>query len=785
MGDHNTFYSRDVLHTDHWYRLDATCLYVSPKVAIWIATKTLEQMQDSLPVASIVSRLSDLLENHTPAPSTDPRAGILSIDESNFGSPPDVDGDGQLDILLLNIRDNFAQTGSYVAGFFDPVNLTADPHSNQRDMLYIDLYPALYYHKKIHLKRIASTIAHEYQHLIHANYEGDSPQYTFIDEGLSELAEIVCGFPPRPPNDYFNDPGRPLLSWNYDDPLPGYARASLFMEYLFEQIGFDKIRYLEQTQTRGLPAFRELLRGHSSIKFKQLFTNWGKALLLNDRSSNPAWGYKDTRRDSIRFSPRSSYDELPSAAGGSLPDLVHIPVLFPLTSYLSLQTHSTVSDLQFSAVASYPGREPQIISTTGNTMTASDQPYGSMEVLFSNTHPQKQETDTVTASYSLLARGKKSGVTVTKAYDDGIADVFTGNASYLLLDGSEDDAYAVSFGTERSAWLYAIEVKGIFLNELEGTELPPVADRDLQVQIYSWHHGRPGNALAPPVHHSFKRPLGNLKFEPISLVDEYDDLSALQDSFCVVIRNDSDDGNFFAVGLDDNNPGHTAFFNSGNDRWLPMRENPVGNANLSGWNAMIRAREVVHEQPVTAGLHPQVDVDYRAVTVHLHPSFDIDTTRTACYAVLPSGSITKGKRNILQGISGSDLTFSFPVQTGGKYHFYARMIAGDGRRVSRRNWTWAIPEDREFAVQPNYPNPFNPSTTVPFTLLEDGTVRAEVFNIIGQKIESVSGRFDAGPRHFTIDLSGRASGVYLVQLHLRGSPGHKTIIKTEKIMLIK
>ncbi len=39
-------------------------------------------------------------------------------------------------------------------------------------------------------------------------------------------------------------------------------------------------------------------------------------------------------------------------------------------------------------------------------------------------------------------------------------------------------------------------------------------------------------------------------------------------------------------------------------------------------------------------------------------------------------------------------------------------------------------------LQPNYPNPFNTSTTIPFVLLEPGQVTLEIYDVTGQLIRS-------------------------------------------------
>jgi hypothetical protein len=71
------------------------------------------------------------------------------------------------------------------------------------------------------------------------------------------------------------------------------------------------------------------------------------------------------------------------------------------------------------------------------------------------------------------------------------------------------------------------------------------------------------------------------------------------------------------------------------------------------------------------------------------------------------------------------------------------------------------------ALHPNYPNPFNPMTTIAFDLATPGQVRIDIFGLDGRRIRTlVEGAFGAG-RHVQVwdgrDQAGRsvASGTYL------------------------
>lgn len=67
---------------------------------------------------------------------------------------------------------------------------------------------------------------------------------------------------------------------------------------------------------------------------------------------------------------------------------------------------------------------------------------------------------------------------------------------------------------------------------------------------------------------------------------------------------------------------------------------------------------------------------------------------------------------------------------------------------------WAAARRPErFVLGPNYPNPFNPSTIIPYQLPVSSQVRLDVFNVLGQRIKGlVDARRTAG--HHTARWDG-------------------------------
>jgi len=85
-----------------------------------------------------------------------------------------------------------------------------------------------------------------------------------------------------------------------------------------------------------------------------------------------------------------------------------------------------------------------------------------------------------------------------------------------------------------------------------------------------------------------------------------------------------------------------------------------------------------------------------------------------------------------------------------------------------------------YALDQNAPNPFNPTTTIGFTLADAGNVSIDIYNVAGQKVDTLVGNFmDAGSHSVVWDASGFSAGVYFYTI----KSGNFT--KTMKMTLLK
>jgi len=90
----------------------------------------------------------------------------------------------------------------------------------------------------------------------------------------------------------------------------------------------------------------------------------------------------------------------------------------------------------------------------------------------------------------------------------------------------------------------------------------------------------------------------------------------------------------------------------------------------------------------------------------------------------------------------------------------------------------ALPES--FTLESNYPNPFRSSTTIGFELPEETEVVVEVYNVLGQRVETlVNEKMSAGRHEVNFEASNLSSGMYLYRMKAGSfvETGQMTVVK--------
>jgi len=85
-----------------------------------------------------------------------------------------------------------------------------------------------------------------------------------------------------------------------------------------------------------------------------------------------------------------------------------------------------------------------------------------------------------------------------------------------------------------------------------------------------------------------------------------------------------------------------------------------------------------------------------------------------------------------------------------------------------------------YKISNNYPNPFNPKTRIDFTLPKASNIKAEIFNIAGQRVRGlIETNLSAGSNHLDLELNGLPNGFYFARIVIDGS-----YTVTKKLMLL-
>lgn len=193
-----------------------------------------------------------------------------------FGPPSDVDGDGKIKVLVMDVRDGATPNSAYVAGFYDPVNYFPDQfgsrvRSNFAEILYMDGRELI---RSLNRDPTGfdATAAHEFQHLIrfpNMNRFGQTDDI-WINEGTSEVASDIAGYGPQTGriNCYLGRDDRcadgingiSMMDWSRNSSsneiIKKYAYAYVYMRFLYDISGSN-----ESARTNF---FRQTIVGNSA-----------------------------------------------------------------------------------------------------------------------------------------------------------------------------------------------------------------------------------------------------------------------------------------------------------------------------------------------------------------------------------------------------------------------------------------------------------------------------------------------------------------------------------------
>ena len=275
VGDRIPFWVANVDSNEH-FQIEAELLYKNDIVYIWAER---DHHLDLDTMASSADRFAQTIYPQVRA---------------FFGSEPNpgIDGDPRLHILHAR------RLGRGIAGYFsgaDAFSSLANPFSNQKEMFSISLDWLLQLRD---YELYETVLAHEFQHMVH--WHNDRNEETWVNEGLSELAQEVAGYPPDLgfAGVYASNPDTQLNTWNIDPNDNGrhYGSSYLFMAYFLQRFGEELTRAVVSQPANGTRGFDAALhQAGLDLTFEDVFADWVIANFVGDfdaLAQHGVYGYR-------------------------------------------------------------------------------------------------------------------------------------------------------------------------------------------------------------------------------------------------------------------------------------------------------------------------------------------------------------------------------------------------------------------------------------------------------------------------------------------------------------
>ena len=685
-----------------WENRDFELKATSDIANIWVETGELElgHVTDA-----DVATLDEALLRTTPDGSIDATKGIVANNNAYFGAPPDVDGDGRLDILLYDITEGTTDGNIYIAGYVTSSDLSLFGGGNNKDILYLDTSPGL---TSRPITELLSTAAHEHQHLIHYNY--DLNELTFVNEGLSEWAEVLNGYLPRPMT-YLLNPALyniGLLSWEESaNVLDDYRRAGLYTAYLSERLGPATTASITRNTARGRAGYEAVLTG-AGLDYTQVLMDYHSANLLNLRKILPNFGYShpdyagitsipSTTIDgrSVQSTPMTTFSVASGAANYREWTDVQNFVLNVDTSdpFAAIRSRMLVRVIKEAQDGAYT-YEDLPLPITGRLFAGS---YD--RIIVQTTHVRPELSSNVSVGLSATWSTDLTGSIVTETFDDGSVIPET----FFSLSSAANGAVATRFDPPANSRLLEVGIAPFYLNQFSGAGIPADANRDVELRIWAVAaNGSPGDLLFSRViedPRAYSAAQLSLNHFTIDLEDDAEAMQDLPASYFVGYGETGTDINYMVVGASAYAEEERSFVRRGNGSWGAL------------WETQFQG-EGEDEFPL-------------------------------------EGSIIPIRATFLVG---------------------GTPVANEDDDVLPRNT----------ALEQNFPNPFNPTTTIRYELGAATHVRLTVYDLLGRPVRQLVDALQPAGRHSaTFHAESLASGLYLYSLDTGAD------VFTRRMMLVK
>ncbi len=210
--------------------------------------------------------------------------------------------------------------------------------------------------------------------------------------------------------------------------------------------------------------------------------------------------------------------------------------------------------------------------------------------------------------------------------------------------------------------------------------------------------------------------------------------------------------------------GNADYFQNAPQEFIASISNQWFTSSQHTLNHGIQRFEKGYHEPINQFLY---FCDLYAVGGDTTRFYEIDTQGNIDMTHIP---LSRNEQGFITAVHLPDTTYAFDVDDNGNVNAFKKSMTR----------TEVSPKVKTFNLGDNYPNPFNPSTTISFYVPKTEKIRLTICNLLGQKVTTLANRyFNAGTHSLTWQAANFSSGIYFYKL----TAGNHTKIK--KMLLQK
>lgn len=186
----------------------------------------------------------------------------------------------------------------------------------------------------------------------------------------------------------------------------------------------------------------------------------------------------------------------------------------------------------------------------------------------------------------------------------------------------------------------------------------------------------------------------------------------------------------------------------------------------SGWMVSDNSMPVELASFSAAPKENNVELKWKTATEENNYGFEVQRSEVRSHR--SEGNWTKVGFVEGSGNSNAPKDYSFVEKRvgNGKYSYRLKLINNDGSF----KYSYCVEIEVKFipsvfALSQNFPNPFNPSTTIDYQLPKESKVTLKMYDVLGKEVATVVDEMkEAGSYNVQIDAGGFASGVYFYRI---------------------